>query len=222
MGCFIKQHYITYMSNKKLNHLINLVNQLERHIYEPLYDEKYVSEGHWDYVTYSFQDFLIHLEESHKILGRKKGLKFIDVGCGLGAKVHLAKLYFDSFGIELNTDYHAIASAVNTPREFLKYGRYKTSQGKKRIFNEDALKFDYKPYNVVYFFQPLCQARLQKQLEHRIFATIKPGTIVIPIYSQSTFPEYMRHLSTPSGEIYMKIMKDEKAQKMTEKVKTLF
>ena len=171
---------------------------------------------------YGFKDFLTHLSEAHKVLGKKKKLKFIDVGCGLGAKVHLAKLHFDSYGIELNTDYHRIASEINTPREFFKHGRYKTLQGKQRIFNEDALKFDYKPYDVVYFFQPLCQAALQKKLEKRIFDTIRPGSVVIPIYSQSTFPSFMRFLPTPSGELYMKIMRDDKANQVIENVKTLF
>ena|SRR5579872_3330439 len=206
--------------NKKLNRLIHLVNTLEKIIYEPLYSQKYVDNNKaWDYVSYSFGHFLSHIEEAHQIVGKTK---FLDVGCGIGSKTHLAGLFFDSYGIELNSDYHKVAKDVNVPRKFFKYGRYKNLKKKNRIFKKDALEFDYSPYGVIYFFRPLNEPSLQKKLEQQIFETAKPMTIIIPIYAESTFPNYIRHLPTPSGEIYMKIKDDERAEKVHNKIKSLF
>ena len=202
--------------------LIYAINQLERIIYEPLFDQGYVDKNHaWDYVSYSFDHFLTHLKEAKKITSKRK-VKFLDVGCGLGTKVCLASSFFDSYGIELNSKYYKVAKDVNTPRKFHTYGRYEDRKGADCIFKEDALNFDYNPYDVIYFFRPLSDEALQKQLEQRIFKTCRPGTIIIPIYSQSTFPSYIRHLPTPSKELYIKIKDDQRAQQVNIKVKRLF
>jgi len=207
--------------SKKIDRLIHLINQLERKVYEPLFDKNYYEAGHWDYVCYGFKAFLQHLEEAHKILGNNKA-KFIDVGCGLGSKVHLAGLYFDSYGIELNQKYCKVAKEINTPRKFFKYGRYEDLDGKNRIFKKDALTFDYNPYDVIYFFRPLSEQPLQEKLEGRIFETAQPGAIIIPIFAQSRFPKHIRHLPTPSKELYVKVMNDKKANRLHNRVKNLF
>lgn len=206
---------------KVINQLISLVNQLEVRIYEPLYDQKYVNGGRWDYVCYSFEKFLQHIREANNLLGGE-GKKFIDVGCGLGSKVHLAGLYFDAYGIELSEKYFRVATQINTPKEFHVYGRYVDEPTEERIFNVDALDFNYRPYDVIYFFRPISKEPLQKRLEQHIFETAKCGAIIIPIYAQSQFPDYIRHLPTPSNEIYMKLRKDEMAVKWNNKAEKLF
>jgi 2-polyprenyl-3-methyl-5-hydroxy-6-metoxy-1,4-benzoquinol methylase len=190
---------------KQYRRLIQLINQLEVQIYEPLYDSEYTNAGHWDYVVYDHAKFFDHLHESHYILGQKKGLKFIDVGCGLGTKVSLAKAYFDSYGLELNEKYAQVANKINRPKKFNTYGRYKRLKNdKQRIKCMDALKEDYSNYDVIYFFRPISHMPTQKKLEKLIFSTAKEGAIILPIYAQSKFPNYIKKLPTPSGELYVK------------------
>lgn len=207
---------------KQHRRLIQLVNQLEVQIYEPLYDSEYYENGHWDYVVYDHAKFFEHLYEAHHILGKKKDLKFIDVGCGLGTKVSLAQVYFDSYGLELNEKYAQVANKINKPKKFNTYGRYKKLKGNKnRIMCMDALTADYSKYDVIYFFRPIRHMPTQKKLEKLIFDTAKEGAIILPIYSQSKFPKYIKKLDTASGELYVKATKEKTFNDYTARYKTL-
>ncbi len=204
---------------KQRDHLIALVNQLEVALYEPLYDQEYFDQGHWDYVAYGIPEFMAHLHEIHLLTDRADNLKFIDVGCGIGTKVALASLYFDSYGVELNEDYAKVAKKITKPKKFWQYGRYEANKDReKRIFVHDALKFNYADYDVIYYFRPMHDDKMQTALETRIWKQAKPGTFVVPIYAISSFPRFARHLPTPAGHLWVKGQN----KKLVQKCKQLF
>lgn len=205
--------------------LISLVNQLETVIFKPLYSQEYFDAGHWDYVAYSVNDFFEHLEEAHMMLDKKDDLKFIDVGCGLGTKVHLAGILFDAYGVELNEEYAKVARKVNQEKRFHKYGRHvklEKRKGESPIFIADALKFDYHDYDVIYFFRPMNNNDMETELEQRIYKQAKPGAIIIPIFKISKLPKNIRKLPTPSGQLFIKVNGNPHAKKLMQKARKLF
>jgi len=100
-------------------------------------------------------------------------ISFLEVGCGIGIKLLIARYYFiDSFGcvtgcykgIEIDKESTEIARTL-TPFE---------------IYNIDALKFkDYDKFNIIYYYAPICDKVKEKKLERLIEQSVKPGTIIV-------------------------------------------
>lgn len=114
---------------------------------------------HYPNASYSVLRFIEKLRSIQRKCGT--GLRFLDVGCGLGNKVWIAQvLGFDAYGIEINQKYVEIAS------EYL---------GTHRIFCHDGIAFqDYAQYDVIYFYNPMPSG----ELETAIVATAKKGAII--------------------------------------------
>ena len=122
-------------------------------------------------------EFIEHLHAARRVaLARKtrQPLRFLDVGCGSGLTVLLASELFDeAVGIEIDPGY------VSAATEMLR--RAEVPNG--RIEHADALLFeDYGAYDIIYFFRPLRDIDLLRQLERRILAQARPGTILIAPY----------------------------------------
>lgn len=206
--------------------LINLINTLDFVIHEPLYSHKLVESGHWDYVSYNNAWFLHHLDESLKILKhclpKRQKFRFVDVGCGIGTKVSLASHFFDANGIELGDRYAKMAKEIAKKRRFHNYGRHDEIETEKAIYKEDALAFPhYHRYDVIYFFRPMSNDKMQMELENKIYNDARPGAIIIPIFAIGQRPKYIRKLKTPSEQIHIKLRCKTKFQKLNEEVQAL-
>lgn len=107
--------------------------------------------------------------------------KFIDVGCGIGTKVLLAReAGFDAYGIEMSPAYVEIARNLmeRSPRHGAGGGYRREVPGHlSKIILGDAVVADYSPYDVIYFFNPSWDR--EHQLEQRILDTAKPGAIIL-------------------------------------------
>lgn len=90
--------------------------------------------------------------------------KFLDVGCGYGNVVALAKSFgFDAYGIEIRDTYKSIHDKIC-------YGR---------VFYTDAFKFNtYKEYNVIYLYCPIKNPDLMQELLIKIAKEVKKGTVI--------------------------------------------
>lgn len=201
---------------KQVKALINLVNNLEILLYEPLYEKEYYESGHWDYVVYDHKRFLDHMRVISNLTNHNKNKKFIDVGCGIGTKVLLASKYFTSYGVELSKKYFKVAKQLNHPKQFNVFGRYKLLEKTNNIINDDALNIDYSEYDIIYFFRPIRDLELQIKLEKKIFEEAKEGTFIIPIYAQSHFPNYIKPLVNKT--IFMKSSDKELIHKFRKKL----
>lgn len=107
-------------------------------------------------------------------------LKFIDVGCGIGEKIYLANLFgLKAFGLELREELIKEGKQLLTSMGF---GSHHWSQPAlvDCFIQGDALKYDYKDFDILYFYCPLANDSLQRKLEKQIASTAKPGAIVIP------------------------------------------
>lgn len=122
-------------------------------------------------------EFVEHLHAARRVAmagQTQQPLRFLDVGCGSGLTVLLASELFDeAVGIEIDPGY------VSAATELLR--RAEVPNG--RIEQADALLFDdYGAYDIIYFYRPLRDIDLLRQMERRILAQARPGTLLIAPY----------------------------------------
>jgi len=101
-------------------------------------------------------------------------LQFLDVGSGRGTTLLMASRFFPTVhGIELDPGYHEHAcKLLNTDRTI----------GCSSI-NANALEFeDYGNYDIIYFYKPISDIDRLVEMEARIVAQAKPGTLLIAPY----------------------------------------
>ena len=106
---------------------------------------------------------------------------FLDVGCGIGNNVLLAKAVFrndiEVYGIERDKKLCELA------KQFL---------GKENhIFNADA--FDFKNYNkfgIIYYFCPMKDPKLEVKLESLIEKNMKIGSFLVPFLKRHREKDY--------------------------------
>lgn len=91
---------------------------------------------------------------------------FIDIGCGIGNVMLIAEQFgFDVFGLEKDPYPAAIAAQLFSA---------------DRVFQSDIFAFpDYARFDVIYYFRPFSQARMQSRFELTIETSMKPGAILI-------------------------------------------
>ncbi len=97
---------------------------------------------------------------------------FLDVGCGIGNVLLFAEQAgFDVYGIEKDEYPFYVASRM---------------LGSSRITRDDILEYDkYSDFDVIYYFCPLTDGNLQREFEHKVEDTMRPGTILIANYKRS-------------------------------------
>ncbi len=90
-------------------------------------------------------------------------VKFLDAGCGIGHIMNLAYRWgWTSTGIELDKRLVPIAKQFG------------------RVYNEDIIKFkNYKDYDVIYYYSPFMDNKLEKRFEKKIEDDCKVGCILI-------------------------------------------
>ena len=125
----------------------------------------------------SFMDdmrFLVqYLQLSEKQLQK---ISFLDVGSGVGQKVYLAHLVgFNAYGLELRKKF--VTAAIELFWDL----HVKGKNPPEFFIRQNALKFNrYDEFDVIYFYCPIWDEKLQTRLERIIQKQAKPGTIVIP------------------------------------------
>lgn len=179
---------------KKFNYQANYL-QLIHNVFENAADEvnnkvsndNHEKKGSYPCIHLNIPAFISQLTE---VIKKQKlhphTLKFLDVGCGVGQKVFLAKEMFDfnAFGFDLRLSF------VQKARELIKMlnDRYysdwrreaQDKELKSTIFQANALKFNnYSNYDVIYFYCPMHNPEFEIKLEKRIAEQAKIGAIVI-------------------------------------------
>lgn len=121
--------------------------------------------------------FLEHVHAAYRLLlaqRRRAPARFLDVGCGAGMKVVTATEFFaHADGLEYDPGYATTAQTL-----FAAMGLTQC-----RVIEGDAMAFEsYDDYDVVYFYRPMRDVDAMKQMEARIAAGVRPGTILIAAY----------------------------------------
>ena len=98
--------------------------------------------------------------------------KFLDVGCGAGNIILIAKEIFSLLdnnihGIEYNK------KLVDIAKQLISFN--------PKIFNVDAFDFKkYRDYDIIYYYRPIEDWKLEKKLERLIEKSMKKNTFLIP------------------------------------------
>lgn len=140
-----------------------------------------VTGRHGD-LPYPFTGFLRMMQLVRRValaMGRTSPVSFLDMGCGVGLKLVQAAEYFEVVhGVEYDA---ARAEVADTLIQ-------RSRRAQDRAMVGDALTFDdYGSYDVIYAYKPLSDAELLQQMERRIMAQARPGTIVILPYFEIDF-----------------------------------
>ena len=179
----------------EINIFSGVLRAFENFIHQPLLTQEEqdarAKTGAFPYIPLQLAPFLEQLFKARSILNPDwvsqrystyPRPSFIDVGCGIGTKVLIAKQFcLDYYGIEINKKY------VEVARKLL--GDYK-----KTILQGDARKHDYSPYDIIYFYCPMRvmykkdkkgnyssepDNRNEVALEQHIITTAKVGAIIL-------------------------------------------
>lgn len=117
-----------------------------------------------------FFDSLVRLIRDKFIGSEWDKRKFIDVGAGCGFRVLQAQQYnFNATGVEFYRRY------VKFAKRYLDIN----------LIQDDAFNIDYSDYQVVYFYHPIADHKLEAKLEEKIHRDIKKGTYVLTGMSAS-------------------------------------
>jgi len=144
-------------------------------------------------IHYGVEDFLRRMHpvlEAHgdsfpsplDKFGDRQPKKFIDVGCGVGQKVYLAKamLGLDAYGLELRPQH------AQKARELL--SQFTASDYSSKIFTANAITFDgYAEFDYIYFYTPSPNREVQAQIETAVAKGAKIGAIVTPVGESQLF-----------------------------------
>lgn len=132
-----------------------------------------------------FVDMLIEAATFFKF---DKSKKFLDVGCGPGTKLLLAKGYFDVYGIDINQHFVGIANSFGLPNAVI----------------ANALYYDYSAYDLVYYYRPFKDLSLLQGMEERIYSQLRVGTLLAPMHSVIKWDDYP-DMEKVSKFLYLKV-----------------
>lgn len=129
--------------------------------------------GGYTAIPWSEFQFVAGLRECHALLGGRPTASLLDVGCGLGQKLRIARaMGFQPEGLDHNQHYCNIATGSGCP-----------------VHCCDAYTFDrYHKFDVIYFYLPrrahysseVPEDRLERHLENVIFQKALSGTVLFP------------------------------------------
>lgn len=130
--------------------------------------------GHYGFIPSSTNVViatLLPLYDRMSKSSHQHGIRFLDIGCGIGNVVETArKIGFDAYGLEYNT------KICNVARKFI--GKYHIIKGNMLTFK------NYHEYDVLYYYQPMPDGKTMYSFAaNKLAKDMKIGAYVVPIGS---------------------------------------
>ncbi len=134
-------------------------------------------------IPMEIQLFDLLLSAAYRLLlvkGRADTARFMDVGCGGATKVLAASRIFPKCdGLEFDPGY--AKAGANT--------LWLTAPETGRVIRGDALKFEnYADYDIIYFYRPIADDDLLREMELRIVEQSRKETIILAPYTKFLDP----------------------------------
>lgn len=181
----------------EVRHLASHMERLERALIPESDAEETYVKGRYPCIPLGSYYFVFLCDSAKKLYqhlynpGPFARPSFLDVGCGIGAKVSLAmSLEFRAYGIEINKSYMEVA-------ERLLISRY--------IWHGDAREYNkYKEMDIIYFYCPMVDRNLQLELEAAVYKGARDGAILIQCMKMNHDKRKEPLLFKIKGDIYLK------------------
>ncbi|WP_372573033.1 methyltransferase domain-containing protein [Ruegeria jejuensis] len=136
-------------------------------------------DGQFDYIPIDINSFFGLMYDLERALSLDPDYKhsdvlhrpcsFIEVGCGIGRNLHLLRAT-DKFNFDKIVGFDYSETYVERGRRYFDLGQ--------DIFHDDAMSFDYGSYDIIYFYKPFSEDKLQKKFERHLIETMKPGAYI--------------------------------------------
>ena len=144
------------------------------------------NKGSYSYIPIDLDEFFDMIFSLEKILREdpdykhsdrpRRPVSFVEVGCGLGRNLHLLRAT-DRFSMEKIVGFDITPEYVEAGQRYFDLG--------EDIFVDDALAFDYGGFDVVYFYRPFSDDKMQRKFEKRLLNTMKTGAYIISSLNES-------------------------------------
>ena len=123
------------------------------------------SKYYFHYIPYNLESFYRILEFFKQNYPQFNN--FIDVGCGIGDKLLIAKNLFNYnvTGIEYSSYTYKIAQEVGDKYDF-------------NVVNIDAFDFDFSPFNLIYMYSPIRDNELMNKLHDKVLCELNKGIFI--------------------------------------------
>lgn len=97
-------------------------------------------------------------------------LTFVEVGCGIGRNLNLVRAQ-NLLPIAKSVGFDIVPEYVETAQKLFGLG--------KDVFVNDAMTFDYAPYDLIFFYRPFSEGELERKFEEYLIESAKSGAIII-------------------------------------------
>lgn len=199
----LEMYYVATPTDAILTHLHNALHILANPNPQ---DPDAVDHNCFADIPMDIQRFELLLCAAYRLLlvnGRADTARFLDVGCGGGTKVLAASRVFHKCdGLEYDQGY---AKAGQRTLEL-------TAPETGRVMHGDALTFEsYADYDVIYFYRPIADDDLLSQMQDRIIAQARPGTILLAPYTKFLDPRTDFPCAKITGPVFVTGMTQDEA-----------
>jgi len=156
------------------------------------------NEKTWHYISLYPGEFLDQITFVRNDIIKRFGNikhkeKFVDLGCGIGDKIYLARQFnFNTTGIEISDN------AIELSRKYFH---------DLNIIKEDINNINISEYDVIYYYCPFKNFSLQKAFEQRIEKEMRPGTYLIANLKQDNSIVQNKEFIRLNSHVYYKLKK---------------
>jgi SAM-dependent methyltransferase len=125
---------------------------------------------------HSYYEVIHELVTVLRLVERSRGIahtysskpKFLDIGCGIGNMVLLAQMFgYAADGLEYNP------KICRAAKQFCAHTPAKIFRGDMRTFDR------YGDYDVLYYYQPMCDYAVMAEFTRELAKNVKPGAYVV-------------------------------------------
>lgn len=158
------------------------------HVKEMSITNKAPAKGSYSYIPFQPIQFLklIDAAMKHVVLPVKKTMaktkpmtppkpvcRFVDAGCGIGLTVRMANLLMRE-----EPKFKFVAEGVELQKPLVDFAK-RYMAWNANIHHENIFDFDFKPYNVVYFYRPIADDKIWHEWLDYLVKTVRKGTVLI-------------------------------------------
>ncbi len=135
----------------------------------------------WEYIPMRPISVISLFNKAWNFVSKKKEIKFIEAGCGLGINLTLINKWFEKTVAEKFNSLKDICNlqtdGVEFNRKLIPFAKRKNPYG--NIYRGDVRKFDFSSYDMIYFYRPIRDESEHMDWCDYLLKTAKKNAIII-------------------------------------------